>query len=150
MTTVEIEVEELTALLAEERAKNANLQDLLNKSLAVWSSGDLYKVRISYENLKSEYLLKDLLKDIAGIDRAFISKPLLERNIKRKHSNLPVIVIGNFNHFDLVDVTIKATLELNREIEMLKYKTDEWAVMLDDKHSFAVKAEAGDKIILKF
>ena len=139
---------ELKALLAEERAKNINLQDLINKILAVRTSGDLNKVRVDYENFKAEYLLKDLMKDISGIDRAFISKPLLERNIKLKCSNLPVIVIGGFNHFDLLDVTIKATLELNRGVEMLKYRLEEWVVMLDDKQPFAVKAEAGPKIVL--
>ena len=147
--TITTKMAELTNLLVEERAKNAELQVLLDASLAVWLSGDLYKVKVKYENIKAEYLLKDLMKDIPGIERAFISKQLLDRNIKRKQSNLPVIVIGDFNHFDLVDVTIKATFELNRDVEMLKYKADEWAVMLDDMHSFAVKAEAGDKIVLK-
>lgn len=149
ITICELDVAKLTALLDEERAKNTNLQDLLNKSLAVWASGDLNKVRMEYENLKAEYLLKDLLRDIPGIDRAFISKPMLDRNIKRKHSNLPIIVIGNFNHFKLMEITVKATLELNRDIEMLKYKAEEWEVMLDDKQSFAVKAEVGDKVVLK-
>jgi hypothetical protein len=149
MTTTKTEVAELTTLLEEERAKNAELHELLDKSLAVWTSGDLYKVKVKYENIKAETFIKDLMKDVSGIDRAFISVPMLDRDIKRKSSNLPVIVIGDFNHHDLLKITVKAILDLNREVVMLKYSAGEWAEMLAEKRSFAVKAEAGDKIMLK-
>ena len=140
---------ELTTLLEEERAKNAILHKLLDESLAVWTTGALYKIQVKYSNIKAEAFIKDLMKDVSGIDRAFISKPMLERDIKRKSSNLPVIVIGDFNHHDLLKITIKAILDLNREVVMLKYSSAEWSEMLVENHSFAVKAEAGAKIMLK-
>lgn len=147
--TIETEVAELTTLLVGARAKNAELHELLDKSLAVWTTGELSKIQVKYSNIKAEAFIKDLMKNVAGIDRAFISVPMLERDIKRKSSNLPVIVIGNFNHHDLLKVTIKAILDLNREVVMLKYSSAEWSEMLAENHSFAVKAKAGDKIVLK-
>lgn len=76
--------------------------------MAVWKAGSLSKIQVKYSNIKAQYILKDLLKNVAGIDSAFISAPLHERDIKRRSFNLPVIVVGNFNHIDLLDITVKA------------------------------------------
>lgn len=143
------EVAELTTLLEEERAKNAILHKLLDESLTVWTTGALSKIQVKYSNIKAEYILKDLMKDVSGIDRVFISMPLLERDINHRSSNLPVIIIGNFNHLDLLDITVKAINELDREVVMLHYSPEEWSEMLAGNDEFAAKVEAGDKILLK-
>jgi hypothetical protein len=49
----------------------------------------------------------------------------------------------------LLDLTLKVTFELNRDLILLKYSREAWAKMLAVGQSFAVKAEASDKIILK-
>jgi hypothetical protein len=142
-------VAELSTMLKEERAKNATLHELLDASLAVWTSGDLFKIKVRYENIKAEIMLKELLMDIPSVDRAFISKSMMNREIKRRSSSLPVIVIGSFKSRDLLDLTLKVTFELNRDLILLKYSREAWAKMLAVGQSFAVKAEASDKIILK-
>jgi hypothetical protein len=142
-------VGELSVLLAEERAKNAELHDLIGASLEVYTTGALAKVKVRYENIIAEIMLKELLMDIPSVDRAFISKPMLDRETKRRSSSIPVLIIGSFKSRDLLDLTLKIALELKRDLILLKYSSEAWAKMLAVGQNFAVKAEASDKIILK-
>lgn len=146
---IDLSAPELIKLLELERAKNADLKELLDESLAVWTVAEFAELNAKYNIVKARYLLPELIKTVAGVSRAWISLPLMERNLEHGSNKIPTFVIGNFKSREFYEkVVVIALMELDREVIPLSYTESEWATMIADNDSFAVKAEAGDKINL--
>lgn len=95
-----------------------------------------------------EYILKEAVNNMHGIDFAFIHGSYAE---EREHSlsDIDFVVIGSVNPRRIKSILFECQAELNREINSIVYSNKEFMKKLNERNHFVSSITRAKKIFIK-